>query len=386
MSKLVIIGGGFAGVWAAMSAAAEKNRRNDERVEISLISKDDHLVIRPRLYEELSDKIRVPLIPLMQEIGVDFKTASIDAIYPNQRLVMSKRQEFSYDRLIVATGSEIVVPRISGVEHCFDVDTWESAQKLDRHYATQPENTTFIVIGASFAGLEIATEHRKRFGDKARIVLIDCNENATGFLGEKPRVHIQEATEFANIEQRLGQSVKSITPKGVLMQGGEFIESETVILATGMQASALTQMVNADRDEFGRLQVDRDLKVIGSDDIYAAGDTGRAYADDEHLAYMSCQHAIQLGRHAGHNALCDLLQREPVPYRQEIYRTCLDLGPWGALFTIGWTPEVQLLKEQGKAVKEEIVNNLIYPPSPDVGAEAIFQKISLIATQAEAAE
>jgi NADH:ubiquinone reductase (H+-translocating) len=77
-------------------------------------------------------------------------------------------------------------------------------------------------------------------------------------------------------------------------------------------------------------------------------------ADDEHPALMSCQHAIKLGQFAGHNAMNELLGRPTVPYRQPIYRMCLDLGGAGAVMTEGWEYNVLQSGMGTKALKREI--------------------------------
>jgi NADH dehydrogenase len=75
MKELHILGGGFAGVWAAMSAAAERELHGAHDITIQLFSNDFSLIIRPRLYEGASEMLRVPLPPLMDEIGVEFTLA-----------------------------------------------------------------------------------------------------------------------------------------------------------------------------------------------------------------------------------------------------------------------------------------------------------------------
>ena len=77
-------------------------------------------------------------------------------------------------------------------------------------------------------------------------------------------------------------------------------------------------------------------------------------ADDEHSALMSCQHAIKLGQFAGHNAMNELLGRPTVPYRQPVYRMCLDLGGVGAVITDGWEYSVLKSGMEAKAHKREI--------------------------------
>jgi len=85
---------------------------------------------------------------------------------------------------------------------------------------------------------------------------------------------------------------------------------------------------------------------------------------------MSCQHAMNLGRSAGHNVAADLLGIEPIPYSQPKYVTCLDLGPWGAVYTEGWEREVKLKGADAKKLKHQINSEWIYPPRAD--REAAF--------------
>ena len=147
---------------------------------------------------------------------------------------------------------------------------------------------------------------------------------------------------------------------------GERIAASTVIWAVGVQASPLTQQITGERDLHGRLHVDRNLKVLGQDAIYATGDTAYAAVDDAgNHALMTCQHAIALGRSAGNNAAADLLGVAPIPYSQPKYVTCLDLGAWGAVYTEGWERKVVLTGQEGKALKPQINTEWIYPPAAE---------------------
>lgn len=83
---------------------------------------------------------------------------------------------------------------------------------------------------------------------------------------------------------------------------------------------------------------------------------------------MSCQHALSLGRVAGHNAAAELVGLPLHPYSQPKYVTCLDLGAWGALYTEGWDRQVRLTGAEGKALKRQINTEWIYPPKADRAA------------------
>lgn len=387
MLKLIILGGGFAGLWAAMSAAGELHRTGDNEIQISLINKDGFLVNRPRLYEKISDDMRVPLQPLLAKIGVQFVQAEVHQINPDTASIRTDDdQVFQYDRLILATGSQMEVPPIEGAEHSFNVDTWEAANKLERHYQNLPSNPEFVVIGAGFTGLELATELRSRFGAHARIALVDQNPNASQGLGDNPAPYIDKALECAKIDLFFGETVTSISKQNVTLSNETQLPADTVILASGMKASPLTRQIDGTQDNLGRLKVGSDLKVTGQRKIYAAGDTGSALADDKHRTLMSCQHAMALGKYAGHNAVCDLVGQPTMPYRQEIYRTCLDLGPWGAFLSSGWDRVVELTKAEGKSVKHQIVREWICPPSAELEVEEIFGQFALLASVVDVAE
>jgi NADH dehydrogenase len=109
MKKIVIVGGGFAGVWAALGAAREV-AENDAAIRIALASKDRYLTIRPRLYERNPAPLRVPLGPVLEPIGVSFAEGEARKIDTRNRSVdldgdKGAAMSLDYDRLVLATGS-----------------------------------------------------------------------------------------------------------------------------------------------------------------------------------------------------------------------------------------------------------------------------------------
>jgi hypothetical protein len=109
-------------------------------------------------------------------------------------------------------------------------------------------------------------------------------------------------------------------------------------------------------------------RVPESPSIFAEGDTAAARGPDGHAVLQSCQHAIPLGKFAGHNAAASLLGQPLQPFDPGPYVTCLDLGAGGAVLTTGWDREVRLTGESAKAVKKAIVEFYIYPPVDDPAA------------------
>ncbi len=165
----------------------------------------------------------------------------------------------------------------------------------------------------------------------------------------------------------LNAQIEEITAHGLRLCSGEEIQSKTIIWTAGVKANDLTNVFEKQQGPQGRLHVESSLKVIDQPNIFATGDVAYAATDDKgNHALMSCQHAILMGKFAGHNVAASLLDCDYLPYKQENYVTCLDLGSWGAVFTEGWDQKVKSVKEDAKKIKIAITNELIYPPKAEL--------------------
>ncbi|MET4219528.1 NADH dehydrogenase [Bradyrhizobium sp. LB7.2] len=387
--RIIIIGAGFAGMYAALSAARQREIQgvSPEQLEIALVAPAPTLVVRPRLYEAKPETLTAPLLDVLESIDVAYVQGSAETINTEARTVeiataKGATKTLSYDRLVVATGSRLFRPNIPGLaQHGFSVDTLDDAVALDKHLhglAKRPAvngRETVVVAGGGFTGIEAATEMPARLRDifgkdaKPRIIIVERNIAIAPDMGEGARPIIEEALRKVGVETRLGAGVASLDRSGVTLSNGEHIETETVIWAAGIRAAPLTAQIPAGRDNFGRLLVDRDLRVPGVAGVFATGDAARAACDDEgNHALMSCQHATRMGAFAGNNAAAELLGVPTRPYHQKAYVTCLDLGEAGALFTRGWEREVEMVGETAKKTKQEINTVWIYPPKAERAA------------------
>jgi NADH dehydrogenase len=387
--RLVIIGAGFAGMYAALSAARLRDIRgaSPEELEIALVSPEPTLVVRPRLYERNPETLVAPLLDVLKAIDVVYVRGSVETVDTQSRSVRIATGEgtstsLSYDRLVLATGSRLFRPNIAGLaEHGFSVDSLDDAIALDKHLhnlATRPPvngRDTVVVAGGGFTGIEAATEMPGRLREilgkdaKPRVVIVERNSAIAPDMGEGPRPVIADALRKLGVQTRLGAGVASLDASGVTLSSGERIDTETVIWAAGIRAAPLTEQIPAERDKSGRLLVDRDLRVPGVQGVFATGDAARAACDDDgNYALMSCQHATRMGAFAGNNAAAELLGVPTRPYHQKAYVTCLDLGEAGALFTRGWERKVEMVGDVAKKTKQEINTVWIYPPKAERAA------------------
>ena len=388
LGKILIIGGGFAGFWAAVAA----RRVAGPRAAVTMVSPAPVLEMRPRLYEARPETLAVDLLPLLRKVDVSFVRGEAIGLDAAAKIVtLAAGDRLAYDRLVVATGSRMRRPPVPGAEESFSVDTQAEAIAFDRRLREIARNIaepTIAVVGAGFTGIELALELRDRLkvhsgngvAERLRIVLIDRAETVGRVLGPGPRPEVEAAMVAAGVELRLGAAVQALAADRVSFANGSVLSADAVVLASGMAAAPFAAQVAPDvpgaRDELGRIVVDTALRAPAAPDVFVAGDAAAADTGDGHRTLQSCQHANQLGRVAGENAARDLLGLPLVPYSQLRYVTCLDLGRSGAVITQGWERRVDKTGSEGKAVKQLINTQVIYPPADDT-AEALLASSSI---------
>ncbi|OCZ71115.1 NAD(P)/FAD-dependent oxidoreductase [Acinetobacter pittii] len=390
MSKRIIIAGsGFAGLWAALAAQRAIHLASQEQnIEVLMVSPSPNVGIRPRLYEAVLENMNPDISELLSVVGVKFLAGWVNKINADQQTIEvsttdGSKQTLSYDRFILATGSTTFMPPISGLtEYGFSVSTLEDAEKLDQHLknlANKPANAarnTVVVAGGGLTGLETVTEMPERLrsilgATDVRVVLVDSSTEIGAAMGDQAATVIREALSELGVEGKAGLRVTALDASGVTLSNGEKIESETVIWTAGMRANPLTSQVTGEKDNLGRILGDAYLHAPEAKNIFVTGDTVKVPTDDlGNFNVMSCQHAMSLGRVAGYNAAAELVDLPLHPYSQPKYVTCVDLGPWGALYTEGWDRQVQFVREEAKKIKQEINTVWIYPPVAD--REAVF--------------
>ena len=389
MARILVLGAGFAGLWAAVGAA----RKLDEigtsagEVEILLVDRNPYHNIRVRNYEvDLSDVV-IPLGDVLDPIGVRHLTAEIqtvDVVKQEVAVATPRGQELlTYDRLVLALGSELVRPQLSGLAaNTFDVDTYAAAVRLNTHIATlgtrlaSPGRSTVVVVGAGFTGIEVATEMplkltRALASGDYRVILVDPHPVVGGTIGDHARPVICEALSALNIEARLGTKVTAVDAMGIALASGETIPAQTVVWCAGMCPSPLAAALPGARDRSGRLVVDQFMRAADLTNVFAAGDLASCLIDSVNPTVMSCQFARPMGRFAGHNVVADLLARPMLALRIDWYVTVLDLGSWGALYTVGWDRQVCSIGDDAKVVKQAINRKRIYPPQTGMRDEIL---------------
>jgi len=165
MENIVVLGAGFAGLWAAIGAARALDERGvgPDQVAITVVNATPFHSIRVRNYEADLAATLVPLADVLDPIDVQWMVGEVTGIDVAARAVTVGGQRLTYNRLVFALGSRVARPPVPGlIEYGFDIDTYEAAARLAGHLAglarrpASPGRDSVLVVGAGLTGIELA--------------------------------------------------------------------------------------------------------------------------------------------------------------------------------------------------------------------------------------
>ena len=329
--KVVIVGGGFGGLYAAKELA-EKN------VRVTLVDRTNHHLFQPLLYQVATAglspaDIAQPIRHILKEAkNTEVVMAEVDRIDPQSKQVhTTKGLIFSYDYLIVAAGArhsyfghdewERFAPGLKNLADALELrrrilQAFEAAEIANSEEERRAA-LTFIVVGAGPTGVEMAgavaelarhtlAEDFRRVDPRAtRVLLVEGVARVLPAFREDLSRSALKQLQSMGIEVRTGTMVKEVTNHGVTVNG-EFIPCRTVIWAAGNAAAPIGKSLSAETDRVGRVIVNEDLTVPGHPEVFAIGDMACfKHQTGEPLPALSPV-AMQMGRHAAKNILSRL--------------------------------------------------------------------------------
>src|SRR5215831_14299460 len=326
-SRIIIVGGGFAGL-----AAAKALKKSP--AEIILIDRTNHHLFQPLLYQVATsilatNQIGFPIRGILRnQKNATVILGEVTGVDKDQKCVIvsdADRQNvpIAYDYLILATGAshsyfgrnefEEFAPGLKSLADAVAArnkilqafELAEAEEDPSRHR----DLLTFVLVGGGPTGVEMAgalavlvrTSLRSNFRRinpaSARIVLVDMSPRVLGPFSDHLSQAAKQRLEDLGDEVRLGHSVDQIDADGVVV-GGERIASRTVIWTAGVAPSPAGKWLKVETDRAGRVRIQKDLTVAGHPEIFVIGDTAALEQDGKPLAGVA-QVAMQQGRYAG---------------------------------------------------------------------------------------
>jgi NADH dehydrogenase len=325
--RVVIIGGGFAGL-----AAARALKRSN--VDILLLDRRNHHIFQPLLYQVATavlapSEIAAPLRQLeAKQKNVSVLLAEVKGINPAARAVEAicpgvGGRKFEYDFLVVATGMrpsyfghDEFAQFAPGLKSLNDAETIRtkilSAFELAESTDDEKERTrqmTFVLVGAGPTGVELAASIaqlvsvtlRRNFRNidpaRSRIVLLDGGTRVLPTFAESLSKKVAKRLSNLGVEVLTGVKVEKIDDQGVIA-GGERIPSATVLWTAGVAASPVVKLLGTAMDRAGRALIGPFLDIPEAPDVFVVGDAA-AMTQDGYPVPGVAQAAIQQGRFVG---------------------------------------------------------------------------------------
>lgn len=358
-TRVVIIGAGFAGLWAARALS-----RTD--VHVTLIDRNNYHTFLPLLYQvaaaELKpEDISYPVRGLVREMkNADFLMDCVNTVDPVSRTIRTTRLTLSYDYLIIGVGSTSNYYGIPGaLEHTLPLKTLEDGAAIRNHFLGRLERAayekdrakrlsllTFVIVGGGPTGVEYA-------GALAELVYgpivkdypqIDTKEISLIVLEGLPQLlssmpeticnYTKAKLEAKGVHIRLNTKVTAIDQDHVFLHDGTKIATQTVVWTAGVKGIAAASQWGMQLSRDGRIMVRPTLQAEGYDNIYVAGDLAAFLHNGRPLPTIAPV-AVQEGRAAGRNIIRQIQGQPLVPFAYKDRGAMVTIGRNAAVAYIG---------------------------------------------------
>lgn len=331
--QVLVIGGGFAGVMAAVRLAGKMKR---QPVRVTLINSLDYFVERPRLHEAATgtDIGRKPIVAMLHGTGANFVQGWITALDPNQQTVtLDNGQTIAYDYLVYALGSSTERRSVAGVaEHAFALDSFGqlSATALKTALAARAATAErALVIGGGATGVETAAQLKAAY-PSLRVSLI-TEDKVGAFQGEAVRRHITAALREQGVETYEDCAVVQVAADHVTLAGERQIAADFTIWAAGFVPPPLARQAGLKVNERGQILVDPMLRSLSHPNIYGVGDAAWTVEEPGAPLRMAVLPALTMGAQAADNIIRHLKGKTQRPFSFVWYGQGIALGPYDAI-------------------------------------------------------
>jgi NADH:ubiquinone reductase (H+-translocating) len=323
-ARVVIIGGGFAGVAAAQALEGSGAR-------ILILDRQNHHCFQPLLYQVATGALAAtdiawPIRYVMRNReDVTVLMLEAEGVDAARKVVKTRDSEIPYDFLIIATGSRHsyfgrdewaeYAPGLKTVEDAMTIRgrllrAFEQAEAL-ADPAQRERLLTFIIVGGGSTGVELAgaiaelahgtlpAEFRRADPGKARIILLEAGARILSNYPERLSSYAVDALKEMGVEVRTRTAVEAVSPSKVIA-AQKPIEAGAIFWAAGVKASPAALWLSLASDHSGRISVGPDLRVPNCPDVYIVGDLAHVIQGDGAPVPQLAASAKQMGGYAGH--------------------------------------------------------------------------------------
>ena len=359
--KVVILGGGYGGVYAALRL--EKAARKGQ-IDLALVSRENYFLQKPLMAEAVSGSIQpLHIVNPIRRVTrfTNFYKTEVEAIDTEYRQVTLRYpghthyHYLTYDHLLIALGSSTDLSRLPGMtEHAFPFQTLGDAFFLRNHLISviemaeiepDPEEKrellTFVVVGGGYTGVEVVAEINDFVREAARsylhvdsaevrVILLHSGDRILPELDEGLAQFGHRILERKGIEVRLNSRTVGATTQSAILSDGTTIPTRTPVAAIGSSPNRVLDSLPCPRER-GRLAVDETLAVPGCPGVWAVGDCA-AIPDviSGGTSPPTAQYALREAQHVARNIMAVINGGEPRPFSHKNLGVFVPLGRFSA--------------------------------------------------------
>lgn len=358
---IVVLGGGYTGMTAALTTAWRTHRHGGRVV---LVNPRPQFVERLRMHQLASGQrlteFRIPdiiagsVVGFVQGTATGIDTAARQVTLANPDGTRTLR----YDTLLYAIGSMTDTSTVPGVdEHAYTFTNVDLAKRFAIELTALPPAATVAVCGGGLTGIEAATEIAETNPD-LRVVLVSRDEPGS-MMGERARAHLNRALQRLGIQVRSGVGIAKVLPDAVELAGGELIPCHLRLWTAGVRVAPLAAEAGIATDERGRIITDPTLRSVSHPSVYAVGDAA-AIRQSYGVIHGTCQSGIPSGAYVAEAISRRLRGKRPKPFRFGYWHQPVSLGRRDAVIQFTYpddTPRRWLLTGRAAIAYKEFVTS-----------------------------
>lgn len=314
MKRIVIVGGGFAGI-AALKTLAESSKK----YEIILIDKKETFDFLPALPDVVGGRINPDFLEFglnsfCRKIGCKFINQEVGGLDLKKKILSLSSIALSYDYLILSSGSRTNFYADQVIKkYAYALDSVTDARKIIEALVRNSFKD-IIVVGGGYTGIELAFNLKRycRINNKLKkIVLLEKSDSVLSRMSGWIKDHVQANLKEMGIEVITSSGVSQIDTGVVSLSGGAKFKNPLLIWAAGVKVSDYIFNLDKDKTSQGRLIVDQYLRI--DDSCFVAGDAAGFFQAEE-LLRMAVQFSLTQGSLAAKNILNAISGKKLLPY------------------------------------------------------------------------
>jgi NADH:ubiquinone reductase (H+-translocating) len=328
--KVLIVGGGYAGMLAALRLARKTRGTN---VQITLVNGLDHFVERIRLHQLAAGQSlrRLAYDDLLQNSPVRFFQGWVSAIAPLQQRVTVQTPagsvEMPYDYLVYALGSTIETGKVPGsADYALSLRDEKTTLALQQKLTRLAQNERRVLVaGGGLTGIELATEIRDTY-PHLRVTLVTADTFGQQ-LSRRGQQYLRHTFARLGIEVNDTYTITQVHPGHVSGHSRPDISFDLCLWAGSFTVPPLARHAGLPVNEQGQILVDDYLRVQGWPHIYAIGDAASPAAALDMPVRMACATASPMGQYVGSHLAAVIRGEQPKqPFRFRYFGRCISLG------------------------------------------------------------